>query len=175
MNVLLRKTPENLQVDRLLGVHKNGIVIRQHVIDDLEPEGKVAIFLKVHPTEARLGLGLNDLLYDRWDLDQFLVRCLVGHAEDERHAALVHASIVADAAAQQIGIGKDELFAGETADARALEADVLYRADVLPDGDGIANDEGFIQDDGEWGAPVAVGGLCNSGQGMVLYIRKAVL
>src|SRR4030067_711581 len=81
--------------------------------------------------------GLAARAHQWWNRRELVGRGLVDHAKGKRHAPLVHALVVADAALEQVGVGEHDLLAGEAAHARGLEADLFDRAQL-----GAAPDEG---------------------------------
>src|SRR6056297_1379419 len=128
------------EVDRLLDVHVEGVVRVQHVVDDLEVEAVRSVALEVGPVEADRVLGLDALAQDLRNALQLLARRLVDDAEAEDDAALSHASVVADPAAQQVGVREDELLSRQAANAGGLQADPLDRAEVVAQDQEVALD-----------------------------------
>jgi hypothetical protein len=78
-----------------------------------------------------------------------------GHAHGELHAPLDHAAVVAHAALQQVAVGKDDLLAIEAAQSRALDADVLHRAQEGVDGEEVADHERPVERDRQRGEQIA--------------------
>ena len=64
-------------------------------------------------------------------------------------AALIHPPEVAQAALQQVAVADDDLLAGDAADARRLEPDVLDGSGDLIDADRVADVERFVEHDRE--------------------------
>ncbi len=77
------------------------------------------------------------------------------HAELKHRATLAHAPEVAHPRFENVRIGNDDLFAGEAAQTRALDADVLDRPLKIVDAEKVANDKRLIQGNGHRGQQVA--------------------
>ena len=74
---------------------------------------------------------------------------MVGDAQREDDATFFHAPEVADAAAQQVGIGEDQLLSRDAADAGGLDPDVLDRSGHVADDHEVSWDERLVEHDRE--------------------------
>jgi len=98
---------------------------------------------------ARFRHFFNNVPDDRLDALQLLRGSGIHDAEAEDNAPLFHALVVADAAFQKIVVGKNELLAAQAANARGLESDVLDRSGKRIHHDIVADNERFVQHDGQ--------------------------
>ena len=74
----------------------------------LEPKFRPAQRLQIRPVEVRLLHASDGLLHQRGHLLQFVHGGRVRHAEGEDDPALFHPLVVADPAADQVGVGDDQ-------------------------------------------------------------------
>ncbi|MDA8141336.1 MAG: hypothetical protein M0036_22055 [Desulfobacteraceae bacterium] len=97
------------------------------------------------PVKAHRALGFDDLLNHGRNGFQLLRQRLIEHTDGKNNAALKHPYVIADSAAQQILVGKNQLFAGKTADAGRLKSHILHGSHEILDNDEIADDKKFVQ------------------------------
>ena len=140
---------EQLEVDRLLGVHVEVVVGIQHPVDGLEAKRGLGERHEVRAVETRERLLLDDLADDRGNAVDSLGRGVVGDVELEHDPPLLHPLVIADAALEQIVVRHDDLLAAETADAGRLEPDMLHGAEHVVDDDEVADDKWFVEHDRE--------------------------
>src|SRR5690606_1175841 len=143
------------QVDRLLAVHVRVVIRAENVVYRLEFQRPFGETEEMRSVEADAILRLDRLTHQPGNLGHLLARRTVRYAEVEDDAALVHPLVVADAALQQVGVGENELLAGQTPNPGRLQPHLLHRAEHVIHDDEVTVDERFIQDDGEGGEKVS--------------------
>jgi len=142
------------EIDRLLGVHVEPVFRALHVVDDLEVEREVAVFREMRTVEAHALLRLDDLAQQRRNALELLTRRLVRDAQREDDAPLVHAPVVAHPAREQVGVRHHDLLAGEAAQPRGLDSDVLDAAHVIAHDQEVADHERLVERDRQRGQQV---------------------
>ena len=119
-----------------MGGHVGVVVGLAEVVDRLEFQRELAAGGQVAAVELGLGHGLDGFLHEFGDLLEYLGPGAVDHAGLEDDAALGEVLVIADARAEQVGVGDHHYLAGQAADAGGFEADMLDGA-----GDGVGDYE----------------------------------
>ncbi len=133
-----------------------GVEIRLGRIEHgLELQHRLAIGEEVTPVETRVGRGLDDLPDLAWNGGECLWIRVIGHPELKHGASLAHASVIAHARFQDVGVTHDELLAGEAAQSGALHTDVLDGPLRVTHGEEVANSEGLVEGDRQRGQQIA--------------------
>lgn len=101
------------------------------------------------PIETRASLGGDRLPNHVGHGGQLVVRRGKPQTEGELDAAFRHPLVVANASAQQIGVGKYELLTRQAPQASGLQADMLDRSKKILDRDEITQDERLVEHDGK--------------------------
>lgn len=150
----LGEAPVEGELHPLAHVHEGGVARVEHPVDALEVEGGGSEAGEVGALEARARLGLDDLPQHGRDGLQLLRRRRVAQAEAQRGAALAQAAEVLDAAAEQVVVAEDQLFAIDAPQPRRLDADPLHGAHEGAHLDHLADLERPVEHDGERGEDV---------------------
>lgn len=151
----LREPLQQPEVDRLLNVHVKVVAWVPDNVDTLELQRLFAEAAQVSAIETRLLLGLDGVFYDGWRFLHGLGGRVVGKPELEHDATLLQALVILDGAADHAGVGHDDLFAAEAADACGFEADVLNGARQGPDDDEVTDLERLVHGDRQRSEQVA--------------------
>lgn len=104
------------------------------------------MFCEVASIKSRVFLCRYDFLDHGGDFLELLRWRLVSNAHGEYHSSLIHSAKVAHAALQKIGVRHDNLFPRQTAQARALDADMLHSSQKLVDDQKVSDvEERFVE------------------------------
>jgi hypothetical protein len=93
------------------------------------------------------------------------MRRIVGHADGEQDAPLLHRLVILDARPGEIGIRKDELFSVQRAKARRLQADILHGSHLLARDDKVADFKWAVEKNREETKNIAEERLRGKGDG----------
>src|ERR1700681_3048496 len=110
-------------------------------------KGRIAIILEMATLESDVCLFADDSLQESRYALKLVGGRFVGHANRRQGALFLGTAKIAYAALQDIGVRKNDLFAGLAAQSRGLDADVLDLADKRVDDEAVAHDERLVEGD----------------------------
>src|SRR5690606_26736331 len=143
------------QIDLLLQVHVDVVVGTQYVIHDFEFQAARHELQQMGSIEAgklHAFYGFTHVLHNRLDL---AVVGAVGNDKAECDAAQLHALVVLDGLLEQLGVGANDLFSTQAANACGLEPNVLNAPGNVAHYNEVAWLERFVQTDGRGSEQVA--------------------
>jgi len=112
LDPFLFKAFMDMQVDVLLDIHEFIIVRTEYKVDRLKDQCKITILFEMRAIETGFLLLFHRFANDLGDLHQFIAWSLIGHTNIKGDSTFEHATKVANATIEQIGIGKYQLLTG---------------------------------------------------------------
>ena len=94
-------------------------------------------------------LRFNDIADDLWNTLEFVSWRVIRDTDDKGNASLKHPAVIANAAAQQVGVREYDLLTGEAAYTGCFQTDIFNPAKVIIEDNEITDHERFVENDGQ--------------------------